>query len=142
MVTRDLDLLQQFAAVRVNFSIPTDSEAVRQSFEPKAPRLEDRWAAVEAVRAAGVPIGLCVTPTLPLENPATFADRLIAAAPAVLVVQDFHAAGGKFGADTGDKALELVRDFQWSGEAYQRFGELLRDRYPTYEGEAGFFPPC
>src|SRR5947199_1699612 len=29
LVVRDIDLLRQFAAVRVNLSIPTDSEAVR-----------------------------------------------------------------------------------------------------------------
>src|SRR5205085_1030702 len=52
LVTRDLDLLAQFRAVRVNISIPTDSEQVRRAFEPKAPPLEKRWEAVAAVRAA------------------------------------------------------------------------------------------
>jgi hypothetical protein len=37
LVVRDLDLLRQFRAVRVNLSIPTDSETVRLAFEPKAP---------------------------------------------------------------------------------------------------------
>src|SRR5436853_4812382 len=75
LVVRDLDLLRQFRAVRVNLSIPTDSEAVRQAFEPKAPPLERRWQAAAATRAAGVPVGVCVTPMLPLENPGAFVDR-------------------------------------------------------------------
>lgn len=141
LVVRDLDLLRQFAAVRVNISIPTDSEAVRKSFEPKAPPLEDRWAAVGAVRQAGVPVGLCVTPTLPLENPDAFADRLIAAAPAVLVVQDFHAAGGKFGADTGSVALQLAKESDWNEVRFRDFVTRLREGYAVFEGESGFFPP-
>src|SRR5262245_11486911 len=141
LVTRDLDLLKEFHAVRVNVSIPTDSDDVRQAFEPKAPPLEDRWAAVEAVRADGVPVGICVTPTLPLADPVRFADRLTAADPAVLVVQDFHAAGGKFGADTGDRALRLLTNYSWDAEAYHTFKDVLTARRPVFEGESGFFPP-
>jgi DNA repair photolyase len=141
LVTRDLDLLRQVKAVRVNVSIPTDSEEIRKAFEPKASRLEDRWAAVAAIQAAGVPVGICVTPTLPVADPAGFADRLAAAAPALLVVQDFHDAGGKFGADTGDRALQLAQDYRWEAAAYRRFVEIIRDRRPVFEGEAGFFPP-
>src|SRR5438309_2438574 len=54
LVTRDLDLLEQFQAVRVNISIPTDSERVRQVFEPKAPPLERRWEAARAIQEAGI----------------------------------------------------------------------------------------
>src|SRR5437667_2611281 len=72
LVVRDLDLLGQFRFIRVNMSIPTDSEAARLAFEPKAPPLEKRWEAIAAVKAAGVPVGICVTPMLPLENPEAF----------------------------------------------------------------------
>src|SRR5437763_9943271 len=51
LVVRDLDVLQQFRAVRVNISIPTDSEEVRRAFEPKAPPLEKRWEAMAEVKA-------------------------------------------------------------------------------------------
>ncbi|HJZ55677.1 MAG TPA: radical SAM protein, partial [Gemmataceae bacterium] len=85
LVMRDVDLLVQFRSVRVNLSIPTDSERVRQQFEPKAPPLERRWEAIGELRAAGVPVGVCVTPTLPIENPARFAKRLSEFRPEVLV---------------------------------------------------------
>jgi DNA repair photolyase len=62
--------------VRVNLSIPTDSEAVRQVFEPKAPPLERRWQAAAAVQAAGVPVGVCVTPMLPLSRFAEVLTRM------------------------------------------------------------------
>jgi DNA repair photolyase len=141
LVVRDIDLLQQFRRVRVNLSIPTDSEDVRRAFEPKAPRLDRRWAAAEELKAAGVPVGLCITPTLPLADPDAFAARLAAFAPAVLACQDFHDAGGGFGADTGDAARELLARTEWSPERYSRFANTLRGHYPAFEGEAGFFPP-
>src|SRR6516165_4958691 len=52
LVVRDIDLLQSFQAIRINISIPTDDEAIRMRFEPKAPRLEERWEALQQLRAA------------------------------------------------------------------------------------------
>lgn len=142
VVVRDLDLLKQFNAVRVNMSIPTDSEEVRLRFEPKAPPLERRWQAIEVVRAAGIATGICVTPTLPLANPEAFASRLAAARPNVLVVQDFHDSHGGFGADTGPIARQLLARESWSMADYQAFTACLRQARPDLrEGEAGFFPP-
>src|SRR5262245_22508241 len=94
LVLRDIDVLSAFRAVRVNMSIPTDSEAVRQAFEPKAPPLERRWRAIAETRAAGIAVGICVTPMLPLEDPEAYVDKLAAFRPEVLVVQDFHDSGG------------------------------------------------
>ncbi len=141
LVTRDLDILRRFKAVRVNMSIPTDSEEVRRAFEPKAPPLERRWEAVRETRAAGLPVGICVTPMLPLDNEKGFIRRLIEFAPDVLVVQHFHDAGGGFGADTGAAACALLRDRGWTGQDYQRVAARLRERREVFEGEAGFFPP-
>lgn len=141
LVTRDLDLLKQFRAVRVNMSIPTDSETVRLVFEPKAPPLERRWQAIEKTRGAGVAVGICVTPMLPLENPKAFVARLAAFLPDVLVVQDFHDSGGGFGADTGAKARALLVDSGWNSAAYQRVHADLAAKIKVYEAEAGFFPP-
>src|SRR5947209_13117926 len=64
LVVRDLDVLSRFERIRVNVSIPTDSERVRQAFEPKAPPLERRWQALAELRAAGIPVGVCVTAVL------------------------------------------------------------------------------
>jgi DNA repair photolyase len=141
LVVRDIDVLSRFDAARVNVSIPTDSEEVRAAFEPKAPPLDKRWVALAELQASGVPVGVCVTPTLPLADPERFADRLAGFAPAVLVVQDFHAAGGRFGADTGGPARELADRMRWGSDEYRRFRDLLRERGEVYEGEAGFFPP-
>jgi DNA repair photolyase len=141
LVVRDIDVLRQFDAVRVNVSMPTDSEDVRKRFEPKAPPLERRWLALEELSAAGVPVGVCVTPTLPLADPAAFADRIARLAPAVAVVQEFHDSRGGFGADTGAEAVRLRDEFGWGAAEYRRFVETLRRRMPVHEGEDGFFPP-
>ena len=90
LVVRDIDVLKQLKAVRVNMSLPTDSERVRRLFEPKAPPLEKRWEAIHTLREAGIPVGICVTPTLPIEDIDGFAKRLADFRPDVLVCQDFH----------------------------------------------------
>ncbi len=141
LVVRDLDVIRQFHSVRVNMSIPTDSEAAWQAFEPKAPPLEQRWQAIAEVKAAGVPVGICVTPMLPLDNAEAFVDRLVRFAPDVLVTQHFHDSGGGFGADTSDAAMQLLAERRWTEEDYLGVTRQLRERMTVFEGEAGFFPP-
>jgi DNA repair photolyase len=141
LVVRDSDVLRGFHAVRVNVSIPTDSETVRRAFEPKAPPLEKRWQALAGLRAAGLPVGICITPMLPLENVKEFVRRVVDFRPEVLVTQDFHDSGGGFGADTGAAARRLLAQRNWRYSDYRRCAELLGQHLPVYEGEEGFFPP-
>ncbi len=141
LVERDFDLLGQFHAVRINISIPTDSEEVRHAFEPKAPPLERRWRAIAAARKAGIPVGICVTPMLPLIDVAAFVERLRAFQPDVLVVQDFQISLRRFEASTGEAARKLLAERGWTAVDYRECVERLRDRLTVYEGEAGFFPP-
>ena len=46
LVTRDIDLLQRFEHVRVNFSITTDDDEVRKVYEPACAGIDRRLAAV------------------------------------------------------------------------------------------------
>jgi hypothetical protein len=57
------------------------------------------------------------------------------------VVQDFHDAEGRFGADTGEKARKLLSESGWGQNDYRRFLDRLRRDQTVHEGEAGFFPP-
>ncbi|MBN9122681.1 MAG: radical SAM protein [Planctomycetes bacterium] len=141
LVARDIDVLKDFRSLRVNVSVPTDSERVRRMFEPKAPPLETRWEAMRQLKDAGIAVGVCVTPTLPVENPNAFAERLADFAPAVLVCQDFHDASGRFGADTGAEARRLLAEIGWGLADYRRFVDRLKRDGTVYEAEAGFFPP-
>jgi DNA repair photolyase len=141
LVVRDIDVLSQFRAVRVNVSIPTDSEEVRRAFEPKAPPLERRWQAAEELKAAGLAVGVCVTPMLPIENAEGFVRRLVEFEPEVLVVQEFHDSEGGFGADTGEGARKIAAEMCWSEYKYRHICKRIRKHRTVYEGEAGFFPP-
>lgn len=141
LVVRDIDILRAFERIRVNMSIPTDSEQVRERYEPKAPPLERRWLAVKDLRAAGIPVGICVTPMLPIDDADAFAARLLAFRPEVLVLQDFHDSQGRFGADTGPEARRLLLESDWTPAKYQALVKRLRAETTVYEGEAGFFPP-
>jgi DNA repair photolyase len=141
LVVRDLDVLTRFHSLRVNMSIPTDCEEVREAFEPKAPPLERRWQALAEVKAAGVATGICVTPMLPLEDPQALARRIVDFGAEVVVTQHFHDSGGGFGADTGAAARTLLQQRRWTEEDYRRCVELLRRERHTYEAEEGFFPP-
>src|SRR5712691_2981897 len=120
LVVRDIDVLRRFRAVRVNVSIPTDSEEVRRAFEPKAPPLERRWQAAAELKAAGLAVGICVTPMLPIKDTNGFVNRLVEFEPEVLVVQEFHDSGGGFGADTGEEARRIAAERRWTGEDYRR----------------------
>ena len=72
----DLDLLRAFGTrLSVGFSIPTDDDTVRQIVEPKAPAIPSRWAAVERLSAAGIPVGIAVTPLMAMVDPQAFARR-------------------------------------------------------------------
>lgn len=141
LVARDIDVLKEFRSLRVNVSVPTDSERVRMMFEPKAPPLEKRWDAMRQLKDAGIAVGVCVTPTLPTENPDAFAKQIADFAPAVLVCQDFHDSGGSFGADTGEEARRLRAEIGWGPADYRRFVDRLKQDGTVYEAEAGFFPP-
>jgi DNA repair photolyase len=142
LVVRDIEVLLKFRSVRVNVSIPTDSEEVWQAFEPKSPPLERRWRALAELKESGLPIGVCLTPLLPLEDPERFLERLMQLDPDVLVTQHFHDARTGFGADTAEPARALLSRWNWSEEDYRRCLQRLRQARQVYEAEAGFFPPA
>lgn len=76
LVLQDLDLLRAFGGrLTVGFSIPTDDDTVRQVVEPHAPAIPSRWAAVERLATAGVPVTLGVAPLLPVHDAPAFARR-------------------------------------------------------------------
>lgn len=141
LVVRDIDLFRQFRSIRLNVSIPTDSDEVRQAFEPKAPPLERRWSALEDIAAEGIPVGVCITPTLPIIDVDAFAARVEKLKPAVVVMQHFHDARGGFGADTSEEAWRLLPRWGWDEEKYRQALAAMRRRMNVLEAEAGFFPP-
>jgi DNA repair photolyase len=71
LVTRDIDLLRELAAhhaVTVHLSINSLDGGLARKLEPRAASPKMRLAAVEALAAAGVPVGVLVAPVIPALN--------------------------------------------------------------------------
>ena len=144
LVARDIDLFRRFEHIRVNMSVTTDCDDVRKRYEPTCPSIERRLEAIRQVAEAGVPIGVCVTPMLPLRNPVAFGRRLAALGAAVYVAQPFKPRAserGAMAAGTRDAASELAEAEGWDSRAYARAFRELRSALPhLHEGRAGFMP--
>jgi DNA repair photolyase len=96
LVTRDIDILRELArhqAVMVHLSVNSLDPELARRLEPRASLPKQRLAAVEALAAAGVPVGIIVAPVIPAIN-----DHEI---PAVLAAA--KAAGA------GSAAMEILR---------------------------------
>jgi DNA repair photolyase len=144
LVTRDIDILLRFEHIRVNMSVTTDSDAVRKRYEPTCPSIERRLDAIQEVAEAGVPVGICLTPLLPVEDAAAFGRRLAAMNAAVYVAQPFKpdASGrGWMAAGTRDGAIALASAEGWGPAQYRGAVEEIGAALPhLYEGRAGFMP--
>jgi DNA repair photolyase len=65
LVTRDIDLLKNAMDVEVGMSITTADEAIRRLFEPQAPTINSRIAALEELHNAGISTFAMIAPVLP-----------------------------------------------------------------------------
>lgn len=155
LITRDIDLLSQFQRLRINMSIPTGSEEVKQDFEGRSPSITARLKAISNLRynipyQHGHQIKLSVTitpllPTLPADE-SRFIDKL--AVVDRVVIQEFHAAhGGSLMASTPQEAIALKQKYSWwydrSQQSYNYFKESLIAQLDPYdveimEGKEGF----
>jgi DNA repair photolyase len=84
LVLRDLDLLQQLAAlqlVRVTVSLTTLDAELKRTLEPRAASPQARLRVIAALAQAGVPVGVLAAPMIPAVNDAEL-ERLLQAAAA------------------------------------------------------------
>jgi DNA repair photolyase len=85
LVLRDLDLLQQLAAlqlVRVTVSLTTLEAELKRTLEPRAASAQARLRVISALAQAGVPTGVLAAPMIPAVNDAELEQLLQAAAAA------------------------------------------------------------
>jgi DNA repair photolyase len=139
LVTRDIDLLSRFKDVRVNMSVTTDSEAVRKQFEPTCASIPRRLEAVRTLADAGIRTRVCVSPMLPIESVAEFADRLLESGADQVVASPFHVTAREFAANTREGALKLAQAVGWKRENYLETVAQLRSKLPifTHLGDEG-----
>ncbi|MEI6871215.1 MAG: radical SAM protein [Verrucomicrobiota bacterium] len=141
LVTRDIDLLKQFEHVRVNMTVTTDIEEIRQVFEPWCPTSRHRLRGIAKVHSEGIQTCITMTPLLPIHDANLFADELLATGVERFVVQPFHTQRGRFIAGTGAEANQLLKDYGWTSQNYEAVVETLRSRLPRLdEGRSGFEP--
>jgi DNA repair photolyase len=144
LVTRDIDLFERFEKLRVNVTITTDSEDVRLRYEPHCPSIRARFKTAAALSAAGVRIGISISPMLPLKDAEAFGARLADLRADEYVTQYLKPGRSQFASGTSAEALRRVREDGWGVPEYRRAREVLAralgDERPLLEGVAGFAP--
>ncbi|MBC8064917.1 MAG: radical SAM protein [Chlorobia bacterium] len=140
LVTRDIDVLSRFRHLRVNMSITTDSDEVRKRFEPSCASIERRLQAVRDLKEAGIKVGVCVSPMLPIEDPIGFARTLRDLHADRYAASFFHSSDRLFSSSTGQKATDIAKEFEWTHSRYARAKEILKQLVPGFDGPGGFDP--
>jgi len=153
MITRDIDLLQQFYRLRLNMSVPTGSERVRRDFEPRSPSIFARLRAIGILKHSlpcnadyDTRFSVTMTPLLPTLEVDMFA--LINKLQVVdrVVIQEFHSSHNRtLVASTRPEALKITEKYSWWYENEKLNYLLFRDRLFSWlpdieikEGQAGF----
>lgn len=144
IAARDIDLFRQFQRIRVNFTVTTDSEAMRLRYEPHCPSIKARLKAAEEVARAGVPIGISISPMLPIEDPEEFGRRLAELNAAEYVTQYLKPTRSRFAAGTTPEALAKMLEDGWTEQRYRDartiLTRLLGPTRPLLEGNEGYAP--
>ncbi len=141
LATRDIDLFKQFRVIQVNMTITTDSENVRKVFEPLCPSNSSRLKAIKEIHDAGVNSCITMTPLLPVEDAEGFAKSLLDTGIKKFIIQPFHSDKGKFIASTREKAMDLVKQMNWTMDKYQRVFDVIQKHIPDIGiGKDGFKP--
>jgi len=141
LVTRDIDLFQQFLHVQVNMTITTDNEQVRKVFEPLCPSNNIRLEAIKKINAAGVPACITLTPLLPVTDVDGFAQTLLETGVKKFIVQPFHDEKGRYTGATREEAGRLIKEMNWTPEKYKQVYDILKKYIPNLGvGKDGFKP--
>ncbi len=144
LVTRDIDLFQQFTSMRVNLTINADSEEVRVRYEPRCPSIAVRLRTAEELTRAGIRIGVSISPMLPLKNAEEFGARLAHLDADEYVTQYLKPGRSRFAAGSSAEALQKAREDGWGLGEYRRAREMLATilghERPLLEGAEGYAP--
>ncbi|GEM_PF-173755 len=153
MITRDIDILNQFQRLRINMSIPTGSESVRKDFEPRSPSIPARLNAIGKLvhnipcdRNHDVRFSVTVTPLLPIlpDEERAFIRKLEIVDR--VVIQEFHASQNRsLVAGTREEAQTIKQKYAWWYDReqvnYLQFKQKLENLLPYVEikeGKEGF----
>lgn len=65
LILRDVDILERGKNFEVGFSVTTADDRIRKLFEPNAPAIEERIAALDSLHKAGITTYAMIAPILP-----------------------------------------------------------------------------
>jgi len=144
IATRDIDLFRQFNKLRVNFTINTDSEEVRLRYEPHSPSIAARLKAAAQVAAAGVRIGVSISPMLPIRDIEAFGFRLASLNADAYSTQYLKSVGSWFAAGSTSETLRKAQEDGLGIGEYKRAREsltsILGEGCTLFEGADGYAP--
>ena len=118
IVARDIDLFQSFLSIRVNISVPTDDDEVRKCYEPNCASIERRLETAGKLVAAGIPVRICVSPMIPMRDPAAFGRRLTEIGVNFAHATWFHHSNRPFASNTREPGLILNAQFAWTEDRF------------------------
>lgn len=145
IATRDIDLFRRFRHIRVNFTVPTDSERVRLRYEPHCASIEARLRAAERIAAEGVRVGISISPMLPIVDPRAFAERIARSGASGCVTQYLKPPNVRFAAGSPVEAIRKLREDGWSPQRYHQTRATIAETLEgqglrLFEGKDGYAP--
>ncbi len=99
--------------------MPTDDDEVRRVYEPNCASIERRLRTAEKLVEAGLAVRVCVSPMIPMRDPAGFGRRLTDIGVKYAHASWFHRSSRPFSSNTRDLALKLNAQFGWTEDRYK-----------------------
>ncbi len=129
----------------MNFTVPTDSERVRRRYEPHCASIEARLRAAERIAAAGVRVGISISPMLPIGDPRAFAERIARTGAVGCVTQYLKPPNVRFAAGSPGEAIRKMREDGWSPQRFRETCAVIADTLAghglrLFEGKNGYAP--
>ncbi|MBR8830999.1 MAG: hypothetical protein N5P05_001940 [Chroococcopsis gigantea SAG 12.99] len=144
LVVRDIDILQKFQHRRVNITISTDSDEVRAKYEPHCPSIKSRLVAAQKLVEANIPIGISISPMLPILNAHEFGRILANLDAAEYVTQFCKPSRARFTSGTSTEFLMKLKEDDWNEEKYRLAKTIIAQALGTggvlLEGDEGYAP--
>ena len=144
LVIRDIDLFREFNHIRVNISITTDSDTIRKKYEPFCPSIKSRFIAAQKLVDSDIPIGISISPMLPIINPEKFGARIAKLNASEYVTQFAKPTRSRFTSGTSAEFLKKLEQDEWTHEKYQiarnTIAQELSNTHSLLEGGEGYSP--
>lgn len=141
LVIRDIDLLRRIRHLRVNLSITTDDDLIRREFEPRCASIERRLEAVLMLKEAGITVGVCVSPMLPMRDPASFGKLLTQLKVDIAGASWFHRSDRQFAASTRPDGEALLAAHGWTYGNYLTARDAMERTCLAFETAGAVFAP-